>query len=250
MTMYRLITKIGHSLGKRVFWRQHLREAVRQLQEFRDQLPTEAMLLTLPLLFRGKGYYRTLGMKQNLVELQSFVQFLEPQKVSSALEIGTMKGGTLYLWCQLSDPRARIYSIDLPRGRFGGGYSSKLELLFHQFKQPNQELLCIQGDSHSAATRTSFERALNGRSIDFLFIDGDHTYSGVKRDFEDYSPYVRQGGIVAFHDIVFNPANSSDFEVWRFWQELKKSHPDAVEFIDPPNAQRRTIGIGAFRKNW
>lgn len=111
-------------------------------------------------------------------------------------------------------------------------------------------MVCIQGGSHSVGTRIAFEQALGGRSIDFLFIDGDHTYSGIKRDFQDYSPYVRHGGVIAFHDIVFNPANSSDFEVWRFWRELKELHPDAVEFIDPPNTHRRTIGIGALRKNW
>jgi len=46
---------------------------------------------------------------------------------------------------------------------------------------------------------------LNGEPLDFLFIDGDHTYEGVKRDFEMYSPLVRNGGIIAFHDIVKHP---------------------------------------------
>jgi len=40
---------------------------------------------------------------------------------------------------------------------------------------------------------------------DFLFIDGDHTYEGVEGDFEMYSPLVRRGGIIAFHDIVPGP---------------------------------------------
>jgi hypothetical protein len=30
--------------------------------------------------------------------------------------------------------------------------------------------------------------------VDFLFIDGDHTYEGVKKDFEMYSPLVRREG--------------------------------------------------------
>lgn len=38
------------------------------------------------------------------------------------------------------------------------------------------------------------------REVGFLFIDGDHRYEGVKRDFDCWDPHVRQGGIVAFDD--------------------------------------------------
>ncbi len=248
MSVYKFISRLGHSLGKRLFWAEHLEEAARDLAALRAQLPTTSTLLTLPLLFRGKGHYRTLGLKQNLVELEAFVNFLQPASLSTVLEIGTMKGGTLYLWCQLSRPDAHIYSIDLPSGRFGGGYTSKLELLFHRFKQAEQSLTCIRGDSHATATQRAFSRALNSAKVDSLFIDGDHTYEGVRRDFEDYEPFVRPGGVIAFHDIVFNPLNSADFEVWRFWNEIKGQHPDAMEFVEPPNGERRTIGIGAIRK--
>jgi len=44
-----------------------------------------------------------------------------------------------------------------------------------------------------------------GGELNFLFIDGDHTYEGVRKNFEMYSPLVRRGGIVAFHDIVPRP---------------------------------------------
>jgi hypothetical protein len=35
----------------------------------------------------------------------------------------------------------------------------------------------------------------------FVFIDADHSYEGCKADFEAWSPLVRSGGEVAFHDI-------------------------------------------------
>lgn len=37
--------------------------------------------------------------------------------------------------------------------------------------------------------------------IDMLFIDGDHSYASVRRDFEEWSPKVKPGGILAFHDV-------------------------------------------------
>jgi predicted O-methyltransferase YrrM len=40
------------------------------------------------------------------------------------------------------------------------------------------------------------------RPISFLWIDGDHTYAGAKQDFDLFSPYLVEGGIVAIHDIL------------------------------------------------
>jgi predicted O-methyltransferase YrrM len=56
--------------------------------------------------------------------------------------------------------------------------------------------------------------------VDFLFIDGDHTYEGVRRDFEMYSPLVREGGIIAFHDIVPGPPENVG-GVPEFWNKIK-----------------------------
>lgn len=38
------------------------------------------------------------------------------------------------------------------------------------------------------------------RNIDFLFIDGDHNYEGVKKDWNLYSSLFKKGTIIAFHD--------------------------------------------------
>jgi hypothetical protein len=36
--------------------------------------------------------------------------------------------------------------------------------------------------------------------IDFLFIDGDHSYEGVKKDFDLYSKIVSENGVIMIHD--------------------------------------------------
>lgn len=49
----------------------------------------------------------------------------------------------------------------------------------------------------------SSEVALNwNRPIRFLWIDGDHTYGGAKRDFDGFFPHLVAGGVVAFHDAL------------------------------------------------
>ncbi len=60
----------------------------------------------------------------------------------------------------------------------------------------------MRGDSHSPQTKVRVAEWLAGNKLDFLFIDGDHSLPGVAQDFEMYGPFVRSGGIIAFHDIV------------------------------------------------
>ena len=43
------------------------------------------------------------------------------------------------------------------------------------------------------------ERVVDG-VLDFVFLDGDHWYEGVKNDIEVWRPKVRTGGILAGHD--------------------------------------------------
>jgi predicted O-methyltransferase YrrM len=67
----------------------------------------------------------------------------------------------------------------------------------------------------------SINEILQGYKLDFLFIDGDHSYEGVKKDFEMYSPLVRSGGLIAFHDIT--PCGPPK-EVFKYWEEVKESY--------------------------
>jgi predicted O-methyltransferase YrrM len=68
------------------------------------------------------------------------------------------------------------------------------------------------------------KRLLGPLALDVLFIDGDHTYEGVKRDFLMYKPLVRNGGLIALHDIVPHPSHP-DVKVDIFWKELKQQFP-------------------------
>lgn len=85
---------------------------------------------------------------------------------------------------------------------------------------------------------------LKGRKIDLLFIDGDHLYGGVKKDFEMYSPLVDNNGIIIFHDIL-PQKQENQCEVERYWNEIKEKH-EYKEFIHSYNQEWG--GIGVIRK--
>ena len=60
--------------------------------------------------------------------------------------------------------------------------------------------------------------------IDYLHLDGDHSYNQVKRDFHNYTPLVRDGGFVTMHDINLGIPDSQA-GVRRFLDELKLQQP-------------------------
>jgi predicted O-methyltransferase YrrM len=78
----------------------------------------------------------------------------------------------------------------------------------------------LYGDSHDPATRTALLGMLKDAPIDILFIDGDHTFQGVKADFEMFADLVRPGGIIGFHDICDHPDHPS-VKVKAFWDSVE-----------------------------
>jgi predicted O-methyltransferase YrrM len=176
--------------------------------------------------------------RPEILGLAHRVQHLQPRSV---VEIGTATGGTLFIWCALARPDATIVSIDLPGGIHGGGYPYWKTFLYRKFATANQNLHLLRGNSHDAAMLDRLKARLRGQPVDFLFIDGDHTYAGVKQDFEMYSPLVRKGGLIAFHDICAHPPEL-DCHVDEFWSEMKKTRP-SQEFIENPKQGWGGIGL-------
>lgn len=50
--------------------------------------------------------------------------------------------------------------------------------------------------------------------IDFLLVDGDHSYEGVKADIESWLPLVKRRGTVWFHDYLERPGGFDGREPW------------------------------------
>lgn len=173
-----------------------------------------------------------------LGQLMQRVAQLHPQTV---LEVGTARGGTLLLLCRHAAPDALVVSVDLPYGRNGGGYPRWKASMYERFAHHAQRLVLIRGDSHAESTRDTVERVLNRKPLDFLLIDGDHSYEGVKRDFELYSPLVAPTGLIALHDILEN-RHDPEIDVHRFWQELRQTHR-TEEILAPGNPGVFGIGL-------
>ncbi|MFZ6012191.1 MAG: class I SAM-dependent methyltransferase [Bacteroidota bacterium] len=184
-------------------------------------------LVNLLYSARWERFFWTKQVKAELIGLAAAVERIKPKVV---VEIGTNTGGTFFVFTKVADKAANIISIDLPGGKGGGGYPEFKTDFFRSFGIADQRLHFIKAASQLPETYDRVRSILQDQPIDFLFIDGDHSYDGVKKDFELYSPLVRKGGLVAFHDIKLYPEDHW-IKVDKFWREIKDNYQH-FEYID------------------
>jgi len=158
-------------------------------------------------------------------ERSALLQVLRQAQPAGAIEVGTAGGGSLE---QIRQHARLTVSIDiLPEVK------TQLAPVM-----PNVEFLT--GDSKMLIPQALQLCAERQQPPGFALIDGDHTYDGVKKDFEMYRPLVRKGGLVAFHDICGHDLGVS--EVDRYWSEIKNRYPH-TEIIENPNQKWAGIGL-------
>ena len=82
----------------------------------------------------------------------------------------------------------------------------------------------IIGDSRSPETIEELKIKLAGRSIDLLFLDGDHNYDCVKFEYENYGPMTKH--LIAFHDLICmdKGAGTDVHQLWREIYAAEKKH--------------------------
>ena len=108
----------------------------------------------------GRGYYARINASQHDREIKELCQYVQDLNPATIVEIGTRKGGTLYLWCRTNPQVNLIISIDLPGGEFGDGYHANRVKLYQKFvsDMPKTKMHLLREDSHSPSTRDKFEK--------------------------------------------------------------------------------------------
>lgn len=158
------------------------------------------------------------NIEQKPEEFKKLLDFLnDNSKLKFALEIGSNYGGTTVGLCNLFE---NVITIDI-------NHSSNFDLI----KQKYNTYSYIIGDSKSNTT-IEYLKSLNIK-FDFIFIDGDHSYEGVKSDYYKYKQFLNDDGYIAFHDIVESEENkNNNINVYQFWSELKNEYNEIHEFIN------------------
>jgi predicted O-methyltransferase YrrM len=135
----------------------------------------------------------------NLLKSLNIVQY------GAGAEIGVLYGDTsFHLLNEI--PQLNLYSVDpyLP-------YDEPDRTLQHmlKFESEAKSKLSVFGSRSIMMRQTSIEAApaITDGSLDFVFIDAQHTYEAVKEDIATWAPKVRQGGLITGHDYRWDGVN-------------------------------------------
>lgn len=187
-----------------------------------------------------RPFYET-TLSQVDSELEGLIDILVAEKVTRFLEVGSRYGGSLWRIANALPRGSVVVSCDSGGGMGGNkpGATDSLKACIARLNEIGYHAHLVVGDSQKEDT---IRDVLRHKPFDAAFIDADHEYKGVTRDWENYGPYAR---IVAFHDIGWikpeKYLQSKLVEVPKFWNEVKQGRRHR-EFIDYSTG--KTMGIG------
>ena len=147
-----------------------------QIEDFADLSP----LFWLSPLNRGV-------IRQDLDEASALYRLVRSLSNPRGIEIGRFSGGSRILLAAAVGPGGTLLSIDrAPRND-----DALQKALQHCGLEDRVEL--VTADSGQVELEDS---------VDFVFIDGDHTYEGAKRDHDCWAHRVKVGGYLVYHDMA------------------------------------------------
>lgn len=149
---------------------------------------------TLPTaMLDGDGVTRRHGEPmQDQEELWVLINRLsENPPLNIIIELGVCQGGGLKVWEQLlpQNKQSLLIGVD-------GGPN-----ILWDWRNSSVDIRIVTGNTHDLATREQVKQILSGRKADFMFIDAGHWPADVEADLYDYGGFVRDNGIIAFHDV-------------------------------------------------
>jgi len=158
-------------------------------------------------------------------QFSKYLKLLSAFKVNSYLEIGCRWGGTFVItneFLKLKNKRVKAFACDI---------IEMSDILTEYSKHSDFKYLFINS--------TLLDKENVQEQIDLILIDGDHSYNGVKIDFErslQYSPKY-----VVFHDIKSDACGG----VVKFWDEIKNNykHHEFIEQYESVNGSYLGIGL-------
>jgi len=121
-------------------------------------------------------------------------------------------------------------STDRKRHWGGVGFWKKVDPAKHFGKFELENYITI----HLMSTDKFYQKN-STKKWQYLYLDGDHSYKGVKHDFGMFWPRLTKGGYILLHDIysdssIMKELGDFNFGVGKLWKELKQKYSSTVEF--------------------
>jgi cephalosporin hydroxylase len=169
-------------------------------------------------------------------QFSKYLCLLNAQKINSYIEIGCRWGGTFVLtneYLKRFNSMNKSVAVDIIDSPVAHYCSSNVETKFMKMNSQSE----------------TFKEYMKDNYFDLIFIDGDHSYRGVKNDYEISK---NSGKIFVFHDIVSDVCPG----VVHFWNELKNTEQNNYDFFEFTeqyddvfnHTHKRFLGIGVAIK--
>ena len=153
------------------------------------------------------------------------------------VEIGVHEGFTTRRLAEAMAADGVLYAIDpFFGGRLGVRWSQRIARReAHKVPSP-RKIVFLQMLSWEAWP-------LIREDLDFLFIDGDHSLEGIRRDWADWSQRISPGGIIALHDtrVPAHDPKVADLGSCQYFESHVKQDPrfELLEQVDSLSVLRR-----------
>jgi predicted O-methyltransferase YrrM len=141
---------------------------------------------------------------------------------SRVVEIGVLNGVTSLQIRKAMAPGGVLWAVDpFLRGRLG--FNLDEQIARHTVgRSTNGTVKFVLLTGAEAAALYSQEAS---QPVDFLFIDGDHTWSGIDADWRGWAPLIGNAGIIALHDSRPYAGNRLELESVRYTQQVIRADP-------------------------
>jgi predicted O-methyltransferase YrrM len=159
------------------------------------------------------------------------------KNATRAAEIGVFEGVTTAVIAEAMSSEGVLYGIDpFFTGRLGISYGKIIATTALRRRGLRHKVRLLEGLSFDMAGTVSEE-------LDFVFIDGDHRFEALARDWADWSSKLRLGGTIALHDTQApsHDPGVAEYGSARFFREqiVHDQRFERVASVDSLNVLRR-----------
>lgn len=168
------------------------------------------------------------GSQEQHVSGRGLVPFINQlQGKLIGCEIGVCHGYTTEYFLKNIPNIGMIYAVDhYPSFVDWDGTRLTPERQEETKRRCKDRLSVYSGVEHIYDTSSNFVKTLKDGELDFVFVDGDHSYEATLEDIRNYWPKVKTGGIFAGHDINLT---SVDRAVKDFFKDITNTEIKVVE---------------------
>ena len=181
-----------------------------------------------------------LELQQVPQEYAQLLFWFKQQNFESYLELGVGRGGSFLLNVMFQSNLKLAIAVDNSeywKDEQKESIIEKVKWLSFERGGANPPFTTI--DFISTTTDNYFKESLQSDAFfDCIFIDADHSYEGVKKDYDNALKHIKDGGYIIFHDI----ASAQCPGVQRIWKEATEKHTAMHVFV-----QGNNCGIGIVK---